>query len=100
MKYNIDNLVILSERPFQIVAALCLLVAALFCARTALAFFVPVHLLDFVSNGLLLNAQVISLLIILAVLCMVGEFGIRSFLLGRNLPLYIIRTIRRRHAMS
>ncbi|MGA8311708.1 MAG: glycosyltransferase [Terriglobales bacterium] len=96
LKYNTDNLVILSERPFQILAAVCLAIAALFCIRILLGYVFPIHILTSISNGLLLNAILISLLITVGVLCMIGEFAIRSFLVGRNLPLYVVREVRRR----
>ena len=96
LKYNVDNLVILSERPFQILAALCLIFAALFCARVLLGYVFPIRILDSISNGLILNAVLISLLITIGVMCMIGEFAIRSFLIDRNLPLYVIREVRRR----
>jgi glycosyltransferase involved in cell wall biosynthesis len=98
MKYNTDNLVSLSERPFQLLAGICLLVAVLFCLRILLGYVFPIHILGVITNGLVLNAIVISLLITLAVLCMIGEFAIRAFLLGRQMPLYVIREVRRRVA--
>jgi glycosyltransferase involved in cell wall biosynthesis len=96
LKFNSDNLVSLSERPFQILAGLCLAVAALFSVRILLSYVFPFRILGSVSNGLLLNAILISLLISLGVLCMIGEFAIRSFLIGRNLPFYVVRQVRRR----
>jgi len=96
IKYNTDNLVSLSERPFQVLAFWCLIVAALFCLRILLGYVFPIHILGAVSNGLLLNAIAISLLITIGVLCMIGEFAIRAFLIGRNLPLYVVRQVRRR----
>jgi undecaprenyl-phosphate 4-deoxy-4-formamido-L-arabinose transferase len=96
LTYNTDNLVSLSERPFQVLAALCLAAAVLFAARILLAYIFPFRFLSAVSNGLLLNAVVISLLVTIGVMCMIGEFAIRSFLMGRNLPHYIVREIRRR----
>jgi hypothetical protein len=32
----------------------------------------------------------------MGVLCMIGEFAIRAFLISRNLPLYVVRQVRRR----
>jgi hypothetical protein len=61
-----------------------------------LEFFVPIHILPQVSNGLLLNAIVIALLINVALLAMVGEFAIRAFLRVRQTPRYIIREALRR----
>jgi glycosyltransferase involved in cell wall biosynthesis len=96
LKFNSDNLVSLSERPFQVLGALCLAIAALFCVRILLGYISPVRILGSVSTGLLLNAILISLLITIGVMSMIGEFAIRSFLIGRNLPLYVVRQVRRR----
>lgn len=96
VKYNSDNLVSLSERPFQNLAALCLAVAVLFSGRILLGYIFPFRILGSVSNGLLLNAILISLLITVGVMSMVGEFAIRAFLIGRNLPLYAVREVHRR----
>lgn len=96
LKFNSDNLVSLSERPFQILAGLCLAIATLFSVRILLGYIFPFRFLGSVSNGLLLNAILISLLITVGILCMIGEFAIRSFLLGRNLPFYVVREVRRR----
>jgi undecaprenyl-phosphate 4-deoxy-4-formamido-L-arabinose transferase len=96
MKYNTDNLVIMSERPFQMLAAACLIVAMLFCVRIALAYVFPFRILGSISTGLLLNAIVISLLVTVGVLSLIGEFTIRVFLTGRDVPAYVIREIHRR----
>jgi glycosyltransferase involved in cell wall biosynthesis len=96
LKYNMDNMVSLSERPFQVLALSCLVFAALFCLRILLGYIVPIHILGSISNGLLLNAVAISLLVTIGVLCMIGEFAIRAFLISRNLPLYVVRQVRRR----
>jgi glycosyltransferase involved in cell wall biosynthesis len=96
VKYNSDNLASLSERPFQILAILCSAAALLFCLRIVLGYVFPFQIMGSISHGLLLNAVVISLLITMGVLCMIGEFAIRAFLIGRNLPLYVVREIRRR----
>ncbi len=96
MQFNMDNLVILWERPFQVVGGVCLLAAVLFIIRTVLAFFFPFRILPSVSNGLLLNAVVVALLINVGLLSMVGEFAIRAFLKSRDIPRYIIREAHRR----
>lgn len=96
LKFNSDNLVSLSERPFQILAGLCLTIALLFSVRIVLGYIFPFRFLAAVSNGLLLNAMLISLLITVGVLCMIGEFAIRAFLIGRHLPFYVVRQVRRR----
>ena len=91
MKYNTDNLAILSERPFQLTAFLCLAVALLLVIRVLLDRFYPVMILTSVSNGLLLNAIVVALLVNVALLSVVGEFAIRSFFAHKALPQYIVR---------
>lgn len=91
LKYNMDNMVILSERPFQATALLCLIVALLLVLRILLYRFYPVMILPSVSTGLLLNAIVVGLLITVAMLSVVGEFAIRSFFAHRDAPLYIVR---------
>ncbi len=91
MKYNTDNLMILSERPFQVVALLCLAAVLLLAARIMLYSLYPVTILKTVSNGLLLNATLIALLVNVALLSWVGEFAIRSFFAHRAIPLYVVR---------
>jgi glycosyltransferase involved in cell wall biosynthesis len=91
LKYNTDNMVILSERPFQATALLCLIVALLLVVRILLYRFYPVMIFTSVSNGLLLNAIVVGLLVNVALLSVVGEFAIRSFFAHRALPQYIVR---------
>ena len=91
MKYNTDNVVVLSERPFQITAFLCFAMTVVFVFRLLLEAVFPIRILPLVSNGLLLNVLVIALLVNVALLSMVGEFTIRAFLVSRDLPLYIVR---------
>jgi glycosyltransferase involved in cell wall biosynthesis len=96
MTYNMDNVVQLSDRPFQIVGLVCLLLALLIAGRTIVTFFVPFSILGTITHGLLLNTVVIASLALMAVLCMVGEFTIRAFTAARNLPRYIVREALRR----
>jgi undecaprenyl-phosphate 4-deoxy-4-formamido-L-arabinose transferase len=96
MQYNMDNIAILSERPFQWVGFLCLAAVVVFILRLLMELFIPIQILPQVSNGLLLNAIVITLLVNVALLAMVGEFAIRAFLRVRQTPRYIIREALRR----
>jgi undecaprenyl-phosphate 4-deoxy-4-formamido-L-arabinose transferase len=96
MTYNMDNVVQLSDRPFQFIGFACLVLAALFAVRTAITFVVPVSILATVTQGLLLSAIVISTLLIVSVLGMIGEFTIRSFTAIRRLPRYVVREALRR----
>jgi undecaprenyl-phosphate 4-deoxy-4-formamido-L-arabinose transferase len=91
MKYNMDNVVILSERPFQVVGLLCMGISMLLALRIVLNRLFPVMILSSVSNGLLLNAVVIALLVNVALLSLIGEFAIRSFFRQKGIPLYIVR---------
>jgi len=92
-RYNMENVVSMSERPFQVLALVSFVFAVLFGIRVIVDYFTPFKILDSVSTGLLLNAIVISSFIIVAILCIIGEFTIRSFMSSRHLPKYIIREI-------
>ncbi|MCG3198821.1 MAG: glycosyltransferase family 2 protein [Candidatus Omnitrophica bacterium] len=92
-KYNMDNILHLSDKPFQVISGFSLLLALLFMVRILVDLFTPFHLLREVSNGLILNVLVISMLVLFAILCLVGEFTIRSFLAVERVPKYIIREI-------
>jgi glycosyltransferase involved in cell wall biosynthesis len=99
LKYNMENLVVISERPFQISGFLCLLAAVLFVVRLLVDYFLPFRILPSVTTGLILNAVVISLLVTIGILSLIGEFAIRSFLAARRVPAYIVReTIKRETA--
>jgi glycosyltransferase involved in cell wall biosynthesis len=95
-QYNMDNLVSMSQRPFQIIAGLCLAASVLFLLRIVFAFFINFAVLDAVTNGLLLNVLVFALLVLLAVLALVGEFAIRCFVILQGHPAYIVRETLRR----
>lgn len=99
-KYNMENLVKLSQRPFQFIAAACAVLALLFMLRIAAAFFTSFSLLAEVTNGLLLNAIAMVLIVLLAVLSMIGEFTIRGFLMLQNNPAYAVREVLRRRDMQ
>jgi glycosyltransferase involved in cell wall biosynthesis len=91
--YNMENLVNLSERPFQILGVLCLVIALVGILRLAMEMIFPISILPMVTTGLLLNVIVIGLLAILAVLSAIGEFVIRNFIKMQNAPAFIIRKI-------
>ena len=86
-----NNLVSMSDKPFQLVAVVCLIAALLFIVRVAVDSLTPFKVLPEITNGLLLNAIVIAFLIETALICAVGEFAIRNFTLGRKLPIYVVR---------
>jgi len=95
-QYNMDNLVKLSQRPFQLLAGFCLLSSALFLLRILLGFIMPGGILSEVTQGLVLNSVFFFSLMILSAMAMLGEFAIRSFLMLQKNPAYIVREMLRR----
>jgi glycosyltransferase involved in cell wall biosynthesis len=90
-RLNMDNIVAMSDRPFQLVATICLIVAVLFILRVAVSSFSTFQVFPDITHGLLLNVIVIAFLIETALICAVGEFAIRSFTFSRRLPIYVVR---------
>lgn len=93
---NLDHMVRLSEKPFQYLAAICLMLAFVILLRIAVGVFHPFSLVQAVTPGLILYGIIISLLIILSILSVIGEFVIRIFLSTRREPKYIVREIFRK----
>ena len=89
--FNMDNMVNLSDRPFQMLALLCFLAATLILLRIVVDLFSPFLVLKEVTNGLLLNTLLVSLLVTISVLCVIGEFSIRNFVTSQRIPGYVIR---------
>ena len=90
-RYNMDNVMIALERPFQYVAALSALGSLLLVIRVLYAIVADVKILDKVTNGLLLNALAFVLLVLTALLAVIGEFTVRNFMKLQRAPAYIIR---------
>lgn len=88
---NMNNMVRLSQKPFQVLGLLCLLAAFLFTSRVIIDWIVPFSILDEITTGLLLNALIVGLFILIAILCVIGEFVIRSFISLQKDPIYIVR---------
>jgi len=91
--FQMDNLVGISQRPFQLLSVFCIIIAFIFFARIASAWFVPFSMLKEVTPGLILNIILLHLLLTLAVLSMVGEYVIRNFLALQRYPVYVIKKI-------
>ena len=91
-----EQIVIMSEKPFQYVGFITLSLAMMLMFRILLDQILPFTVLSEVTNGLLLNAIAVSALVHLGVLCVVGEFSIRTFVSGRRVPAYIVREVLRR----
>ena len=95
-QYNMDNLVKLSQRPFQFLAGCCFLGGILFALRILLGFFMPGSLMNEVTPGLILNSIFVFSLVMLAAIALVGELVIRNFLTLQHTPAYVIRETLRR----
>lgn len=89
--YNMENIVNLSERPFQILGVLCLGIALIGILRLILEFIFPISILPVVTPGLILNVLVIGFLAIFGILAAIGEFSIRNFIKLQRSPAFIIR---------
>lgn len=91
--FLMDHLVGVTYRPFQLLSGVCLAVAALILLRIVLAWIVDFSVLPEVTPGLILNALLLHLLVILAVLSAMGEYVIRSYVSLRRDPVYVIREL-------
>jgi glycosyltransferase involved in cell wall biosynthesis len=94
--FNMDNIVRLSEAPFQLLAMIFVALSALLSLRIVAGFFVSFSIFPDVTNALVLYAIMIGLLVTMAVLCALGEFSIRSFLALQQTPSYVVREILRK----
>lgn len=94
--FGVENLVSMSQRPFQLLSLGLLFLGIVFVLRVLISLLVTFRVLPEVTTGLLLNAVVLSFLIEAAVLAAIGEYVIRSHLLLQGQPAYIVRTQRTR----
>ena len=94
--YQMEQVVLLTEKPFQYLGVSAFLLALLFLLRVLVEMVTPIHVLDQVTTGLILNSLLIAFLVLFGCLCLVGEFSIRGFLASRHVPRYVIREVFRR----
>jgi len=94
--YNMENLVNLSDKPFQLFGAGFMLLALLFALRLGAEYFFDISVLERVTTGLVLNVTVVGLLAVLGVVSIIGEFVVRNFGMLQQRPAFAIRTILRR----
>jgi len=94
--YNMENLVNVSDRPFQLVGLLFMLAGTVLVLRLGAELFLDIRILRQVTPGLILNVLAVGVLLILGVLSLVGEFVIRNFLLLQRKPAFVIRCVRSR----
>jgi dolichol-phosphate mannosyltransferase len=91
--FAIENVIGTSRGLFQHVSLIALVIAGLTFVRIALAWTVPGSILAAQpTTGLLLNAALLSTALLLAVLCLVGEYMVRMYE-GRVAPRYIVREV-------
>jgi hypothetical protein len=83
-----DNVVLYSQGLFQWVSVFALLLALLTLLRI---YGLPGQLMDEVTNGLLLNALLLSSALLIGVLAFVGEYVLRTFSTHARGPLYVVR---------
>jgi glycosyltransferase involved in cell wall biosynthesis len=96
-RYNMDNFVLLTQYPFQLLGLFCIFASGLFLLRIVAGFYTDFQVLDQVSNGLILNSVAFAMLFILSVLALMGEFTLRCFAALRKAPAYAIREKLSRH---
>ena len=94
--FLMDHVVGLFRQAFQIIFLVCFLFSLLVGARIALAWVLPFQVLPQVTNGMILNALFYSLMVTVAVLCLIGEYAIRTFFTQRGFPGYVVRQVLRR----
>lgn len=86
-----DNVVGMSQRPFQLLSALCFVTALVFVVRIIFAWLLPFSILPEITPGLILNVLLFHLLLTGAILAAIGEYVIRNFTSLQAYPAYIIR---------
>ena len=91
--FYLDNLVDLSERSFQMVGIGMLTLAVLLVLRVFSMLVWPRALLAEVSDGFLLNAVIVSFLVLAAISAGIGEYVMRAYVILRGRPAYIVRDV-------
>lgn len=100
VRYFLESLVGVSERPFQLVAAGLLVLGAAGVLRLLANWIHPFSIVAVVTPGLLLNAVVLGALFGVAVSALAGEYTLRSYNLLLRHPAYIVRRSRVRESES
>jgi hypothetical protein len=86
-----DNVVGVSQRPFQFLSMLCVIAAGIFFLRIVSSSILQFSILPEVTPGMILNVLLFHLLTTAAILAAIGEYVIRNFISLQNYPSYIIR---------
>lgn len=93
---HMDNILGMSRRPFQLLSLACLFLSVLFVGRIIMDWIFPFSILKEVTNGLILNAIFLSILVSLSVLTAIGEYVIRNYIVLQQYPHYIVKQIMQR----
>jgi glycosyltransferase involved in cell wall biosynthesis len=91
--FYLDNLLGYSEGTFQALSALAFAAALLTLVRIALAWVFPASVLAVVTTGLILNALLLSMAVLLGVLGLLGEYVIRLHNRESWGPRYVVREV-------
>ena len=91
--FYLDNLLGYSEGTFQALSALAFGAAFLTLVRIALAWIFPASVLAVVTTGLILNALLLSVAVLLGALGLLGEYVIRIHNRDSWGPRYIVREV-------
>ncbi len=97
MEFNIDNMVVLSQRPFQMISFFSLIFGCLIILRILFYWLVsPLQILKVVTPTSILIFVLFSMFVIVSILCIIGEYVTRVFVVSQRKPKYIIREILKR----
>lgn len=89
--YQMEQIVLLTEKPFQYMGTGAFILALLFLLRVLVEMVTPFRVMAEVTTGLILTTLMIVFLVLFGCLCLVGEFSIRGFVASRHVPKYVIR---------
>ena len=96
MDFNMENLMGLISRAFQIIGFWSIIIAVLLVIRVIIDWFYYFKIFQNVYNGLLLIVILFSMFVTLKMLCLIGEYVVRIFSLSQKNPKYIIKEIIKR----
>jgi undecaprenyl-phosphate 4-deoxy-4-formamido-L-arabinose transferase len=90
---TVDTVLGLSRHPFQTLSLLNAVLASAVILRIVAALFTSRTVLPAVSNGLLLSVGLLTLATIFGVVCLVGEYVLRTHRSVEGPPRYVVRSI-------
>lgn len=90
--YNLDNFLNLVSVTFHRVIYLNVILAVLIILRIGLEFILPFSVLPTVTNGLLLNISLFSLVLSVSMITLNTELTRRTLSLAKRIPIYVVKT--------